>query len=257
MQLSGIDPYIVSILPPVTTHPKNMVDTLLPQIPPNSVNGLLMNKISMESALQNLLMELKNKSMAVDSNLGYEKYVAPNPNIRKLAREITVGASSNDEKMYKIEQWVQENIAYQSDTKTYGMPEYWAMPQQTMNKEVGDCEDGAFLTHALGLAAGVPSEKLRTYGGIVFNPTTGMPAGHGWVAYQRETDNEWIPLDWCYWTMSSDLDSRTPMSMRREYIDDFWYITENKTVATPIANKVRYASQLSEDTKGSFINITT
>jgi len=250
----NINPVIVDLLPPVNSHPKSIVD-ILPQ-PKNDISNILMNKFRAENNLRNMLSQLKNQSAALDSNLGYEKYVKVTPDVQKVALEITHGAKTDDEKMYRIEQWVQKNVTYTSDIKNYHQSEYWAFPSETLRNRKGDCEDGAFLIHALGLASGVDPEKLRTYGGVVYDPNSGGPGGHGWVAYERELDNEWITLDWCYWAKHSDLDSRKPMSEDLNYIDDMWYVTADKTVETPIANKVRYASGgfHKDMIKGAYVN---
>jgi hypothetical protein len=251
--LSGINPYIVSILPPVNTNPKSIVD-IFPRPNPNGIESVLVNKLAAEEFLNKMLSQLKQNAVEIDSGLGYEEYVAITPDVQKLSMEITAGAKTDDEKMYRIEQWVQENIKYTSDIQEYGKSEYWATPTETIANVRGDCEDGAFLVHALGLASGVSSDKLRTYGGIVFDPSSNTPAGHGWTAYKRSIDGQWITLDWCYWAKHDSLDSRKPMSKDLNYIDDFWYVTADKTVETPIANKVRYASHLSNELKGNFSN---
>ncbi len=69
--------------------------------------------------------------------------------------------------MYKIEQWVINNIEYKLDRENYGMLEYWALPSLTLARGTGDCEDGAFLIMSLGLNAGVDPNRLRFYAGKV------------------------------------------------------------------------------------------
>jgi hypothetical protein len=66
--------------------------------------------------------------------------------------------------------------------------------------------------------------------------------GHAWTAYQREIDNEWIVLDWCYGTTDSPLAEREPMSEDLKYIDDYFFVQATKTVETPYANRVRFAT---------------
>jgi hypothetical protein len=154
--------------------------------------------------------------------------------------------------MWKIEQWVQNNITYVSDEKNYGQSELWAYPTVTLNKESGDCEDGAFLMHSLALHAGIPPERLRTYGGLVWADNYGITTGgHAWTSYKRETDDAWIITDWCYWAKDTPLSERQPMSGDFKYIDDYFYVEAGKTVETPYANKVRYAQQIP---KGMFVN---
>ncbi len=183
----------------------------------------------------------RNIGIDVDSGDGYERYLQfPNPAIARKANAIVARSDSNDKKMYKLEQWVLENIEYKYDVHNYGMNEYWATPSLTLLKESGDCEDGAFLLHSLALHAKVPMERLRTYGGFVQNEDgVSLLGGHAWVAYQRESDDEWVELDWCYYPTDTKLAERSPMKNDSKYIDDFFYIDAFKTVETPLINRIR------------------
>lgn len=116
-----------------------------------------------------------------------------------------------------------------------------------------NCEDQNFLIHSLGLAAGVPSERLRTYGGLVETGDGGL-GGHAWVGYRRESDNEWIVLDAAYLPTDEPLETRTRLSRRWEYVDDFFFVEANRTVMTTYTNRIRMPDGF---TKGSNINIYT
>lgn len=256
----GHPSWIADILPKSPSKPKSLVDLLKPQGATQSLFNIISQMYELKSMNTAFLTGITTKD---DSGLGYEQYLqVGSTKLRDLAMSITHINDSDDTKMYKLEQWVKNNITYVSDTSNYGKAEMWAYPLQTLDKESGDCEDGAFLLHALGLAAGVDSERLRTYGGMVVDPSNpSMPGGHAWVAYQREDDDKWITLDWCYWAKSTDLYERIEMSDDLKYIDDFWYIEGTKTVSTPLANKVRYAQDgrlygLESKPKGMFINRT-
>jgi hypothetical protein len=41
--------------------------------------------------------------------------------------------------------WVRDHITYESDIDQYGVPDYWASPEQTLASGYGDCEDQALL----------------------------------------------------------------------------------------------------------------
>jgi hypothetical protein len=115
------------------------------------------------------------------------------------------------------------------------------------------------LIHSLALHAGIPPERLRTYGGLVYaDPWGATTGGHAWTTYKRETDDEWIITDWCYWTTDIPIAERQPMTDDMKYIDDFFYIQATRTVETPYTNEVRnpiglvrYAAM----PRGAFINI--
>ena len=192
--------------------------------------------------LKIMLLEF-NQNTGVDTDSGddYERYLQfYNANIASLAHSIVDRSDSNDEKIYKIEQWVIENIEYVLDIHNYGMNEYWATPTLTILREQGDCEDGAFLIHSLALHAGVPIDRLRTYGGFV-ELEEGIPllGGHGWTAYKRESDDEWVEVDWCYYPTDTSLAERTAMKNDTKYVDDFFYVDALKTVDASLVNRIR------------------
>ena len=136
-----------------------------------------------------------------------------------------------------------DNIGYLSDAENYGYAELCAPPVWTLSKTLGDCEDGAFLIHSLALNAGVPADRLRTYGGLVETGVGAMSdeplAGHGWTAYRRERDNEWVVVDFSYYPNYELMSSRTPMKEDDRYVDDFWYMDLREWVNTPYSNRIR------------------
>lgn len=171
----------------------------------------------------------------------YGEYLQfPNRNISKLAESIVEQGDSNDDKAYKILMWVLDNIEYQSDLQSYGQDEYWAYPTMTLANRTGDCEDGAFLIHSLMLHAGIPPDRIRTYGGYVVAGEGASTGGHGWTVYKRETDDEWVVLDWSYFPNRTPVAERIPMREDPRYIDDYFYVSLLGTIETPFSNKVRY-----------------
>lgn len=112
-------------------------------------------------------------------------------NIERLIKRIVRPGDANDLKVHKIEKWVMKTIRYQSDKKQFNMNDRWTLPWETLQRKKGDCEDGAILLIALAVTAGVPEDRLRLYAPIA------MSRGwHAAVAYQRESDNEWVWIEW-------------------------------------------------------------
>lgn len=162
-----------------------------------------------------------------------------NKKVKTLALEITKGARTNDEKALKILNWVRENIPYKTDEKNYGKGEFWALPTETLLKKSGDCEDQAFLIHSLALNAGIPWENLKTYGGLVSAGTGAATGGHGWTVYKRESDNEWIALDACYYYNDKLIEERIPLKEDKNYIDDWFFVNLTQTVDTSFSNTLK------------------
>lgn len=245
---------ITPLLPTEPIKPKSLVDILIPQnnVQDSVLYNILINKFQMQWAVITYTKE--------ESDLSYGSYLQfPNAQISALAKTIVSSGDANDEKMYQIEQWVKENITYVSDEENYGTGELWAYPTVTLEKKSGDCEDGSFLIHSLALHADIPPERLRTYGGLVYaDPWGSTSGGHAWTTYKRETDDEWIITDWCYWTTDIPIAERQPMTEDTKYIDDFFYIQATKTVETPYSNEVRNpigTARYAAMPRGTFINI--
>jgi len=160
----------------------------------------------------------------------------PNEAIRSMAMEIVHPSDSDDVKMEKIQRWV---VEYKSDMDQYGYEELWVPPVMVLRTRQGDCEDGAFLIMSLGLNAGVDPSRLRMYGGFVDAGQGADSGSHGWVAYRRESDNEWVAVDFSYYPDLKPMDDRTPLKNDKKYVDDYFYITNQYVVTTPDSNRIR------------------
>lgn len=64
------------------------------------------------------------------------------------------------EQLSSINSAVNRTIAYTRDQEVYGQRDYWAKPQETLQKAKGDCEDFAILKMAALKAAGVPASSM-------------------------------------------------------------------------------------------------
>ena len=244
------DPDLIrNILPKAELFPaKNIWDSIGPPNGKNFisplVNNLLpsINKIQMNWIILKLAF-IDGKEIPQEENPenDYSEFLAyPNREIKNLVATIVESNDSNDMKAYKVMRWVQDNIEYISDLKNYGQLEWWTTPMETIKNDMsGDCEDGAFLIHSLMLNAGIPWDRVRTYGGSVMVGQGAATGGHGWTAYKREIDDEWVVLDWCYYPNQQLVEDRTPMESDLKYIDDWFYINTQATVETPYTNKVR------------------
>jgi hypothetical protein len=76
------------------------------------------------------------------------------------------------------------------------------------------------------------------YGGTVKAGLGAATGGHGWVGYLRESDSEWIPVDFSYYP-DSNISTIKPMSEDKRYIDDYFYMSVFEIVETPGTNRVR------------------
>lgn len=60
-----------------------------------------------------------------------------------------------------VDHRVDLKIKYADDRKNFGAEDYWATPQEAIEKESGDCEDFAILKYAALLYLGVDEDRLR------------------------------------------------------------------------------------------------
>lgn len=207
-----------TLFPPVTLYPiVKTPDLLRPKSDPNGLYSVLTYKYTYS---RDNTYNPAGKLNSVD----YRQYLQlGNQQIKNLVRTIVATGDTNDQKAEKILKWVTENITYTSDTDQYHLGEYWAKPTETLKSGKGDCEDGAFLLQSMLIAAGVPPDRVRTYAGLVKDGSYGL-GGHAWTVYKRETDNQWVDLDWCYYPDSNSIASRETFKVQDEYIDAYWWM---------------------------------
>jgi len=126
-----------------------------------------------------------------------------------------VTGATNDDKALAGLKLVKSLTTYvpDSSTATYKQEEYWAYPYQTLKKKMGDCEDGGILLANILVRSGVPWYRVRVCAGSV------KGGGHAYCVYCRETDNEWVVLDWCYWYNTLSVAQRPTHKQMQNYFD--------------------------------------
>ena len=60
-----------------------------------------------------------------------------------------------------VDRTVNHLIRYQIDLTTYGVDDYWATPEETAARGVGDCEDFVIVKFGMLLALGIPADSMR------------------------------------------------------------------------------------------------
>ncbi|MFX1365739.1 MAG: DUF4332 domain-containing protein, partial [Promethearchaeota archaeon] len=113
-----------------------------------------------------------------------------------------------NETAFVIQNFVCNFLKYKYDDLTAEVPEFWLFPFESIQAEVGDCEDGAILTAALLINAGIPSWRVKVAAAEVladpiFAPSDTEVGGHSYCLYLADRPDskrklEWVILDWCY-----------------------------------------------------------
>ncbi|MFX0025026.1 MAG: DUF4332 domain-containing protein [Candidatus Hermodarchaeota archaeon] len=113
-----------------------------------------------------------------------------------------------NETAHAIQNFVCNFLKYKYDDETVDCPEFWQFPFESIQSEIGDCEDGAILIASLLINAGIPSWRVKVCAAQViadpvFAPSDSELGGHAYCIYladrpDSERNFEWVILDWCY-----------------------------------------------------------
>lgn len=147
--------------------------------------------------------------------------------LQQVIEENNLKADSYDETMWRIQKWVVANLKYVGDDQNEGVSEYWQFPFETISLGIGDCEDGAVLTASLALNAGIPSFRVRVAAGYVQPGPQAELGGHGYCVYLRESDDEFVILDWCYLSDQQIAVKDKPLVKFNAYYKEVWFSFNN------------------------------
>jgi len=113
-----------------------------------------------------------------------------------------------NETAFAIQNFVCNFLKYKYDDLTAEVPEFWLFPFESIQAEIGDCEDGAILIASLLINAGIPSWRVKVCAAEViadpvFAPSETEVGGHAYCIYladrpDSERKLEWVIFDWCY-----------------------------------------------------------
>lgn len=75
-------------------------------------------------------------------------------------RQDLIGKSAWIDRLDAINQGVNRSVRYSEDQSLYGKLDYWAAPDETVQRMAGDCEDAAILKMAILASSGFPRDKM-------------------------------------------------------------------------------------------------
>lgn len=78
-----------------------------------------------------------------------------------LAKAGVTDGMGQDEILARVNRWVNDQIAYESDDRLYGQRDHWATADQTLAQLKGDCEDYAILKMQMLRAAGIRPDRIK------------------------------------------------------------------------------------------------
>ena len=111
-----------------------------------------------------------------------------------------------NETAWVIQKFVCEFLKYIGDDESVDCPEFWQFPFESIQSEIGDCEDGAILIASLLINSGIPSWRVKVVAAqVMTNPLfpSSEEGGHAYCIYLADRPEssrklEWVILDWCY-----------------------------------------------------------
>lgn len=96
-------------------------------------------------------------------------------------------------RLQDINDFFNRRLAFRDDAVTWGVPDYWATPLESLEKRAGDCEDYAIAKYFSLAATGVPTAKLRMV--YVRARLGGQSLAHMVLAYYAQPGAEPLILD--------------------------------------------------------------
>ena len=101
------------------------------------------------------------------------------------------------EKLKRINDFINQRIAFEDDRSVWDQSDYWATPLETIGQGRGDCEDFAIIKYISLRRAGIASDKLRL---IYVKARIDAPDGpiqvpHMVLAYYASPNAEPVLLD--------------------------------------------------------------
>lgn len=122
--------------------------------------------------------------------------------------QIGLRRDTPNETAHVIQNFVCNFLKYKYDDETVDCPEFWQFPFESIQSEIGDCEDGAILIASLLINAGIPSWRVKVCAAQViadpvFAPSDSELGGHAYCIYLADRSDsdrklEFVILDWCY-----------------------------------------------------------
>jgi predicted transglutaminase-like cysteine proteinase len=69
----------------------------------------------------------------------------------------------------KINTWTNHNVVFKQDYQTWGVPDYWQTPRETLHLLTGDCEDYAVFKYHTIISWGIPPDHVQVWYGRVWS----------------------------------------------------------------------------------------
>jgi hypothetical protein len=132
----------------------------------------------------------------------------------RIVKSYGLAKPTLNETAWAVQKWVVKFLTYKYDTDSSDCEEFWMFPFESLQGQIGDCEDGAILTTTLCIAAGIPNWRVKVAAGNVQEAPTAPTGGHAYCIFladrqDAERKMDWVILDWCFYE-----DSKIPVEVK-------------------------------------------
>ena len=114
--------------------------------------------------------------------------------IQNILKENKLIGKDNDETALNCLIWIINNIKWVSDNSQFGFNEQWDFPSECIYRKKADCEGGTHLLISMWRNANIPAYRCKAAIGWANNGKDKFY--HSYPIYLRESDNEWVVMDW-------------------------------------------------------------
>ena len=171
------------------TRPRLALVLALRRIAGNAILGMLL-----AGTMYAVALDTTQLRQQLATRFGTERVALLNDWLKTTGDASALGEA---EKLKRINDFVNQKIAFEDDRSVWDQSDYWATPLETIGQGRGDCEDFAIIKYVSLRRAGIASDKLRLiYVKARINTPDGpIQVAHMVLAYYASPNAEPILLD--------------------------------------------------------------
>lgn len=178
-----------------------------------------------------------------------------------VIKRYNLSSGSPNQIAHSCQKFVVRFLDYKYDKETSSCSEFWQFPFETLQSEVGDCEDGAILMSSLMIQSGIPAWRVKVAAGEVKSSPTAPTGGHAYCIYyadRRAMKKDWVIMDWCFYEDSRLDPTKKPLARDGGYNNTYkgiWFTFNNEHSWNQEA--IRVANRISKKQTKSLNEVTS
>lgn len=154
----------------------------------------------------------------------------PNPELVKVAMDLTKKSKTTDELIISILAYVYDRVKYEYDDVQFNKTEYWADAYTVWKNKRDDCDGLNSLIYVLARLAGITDLCLWNCIGDVKTSTGGV-TGHYWLIYFSPRQEKWYTIDGTYYPNFKEIRLRPEFTFKNNKYASIWYLFNEQYIA--------------------------